>query len=111
MVQRFRDSSELLTCSLADRINADVSQLLQRFENIMATATVCLRTRSCHTFKVLKITRAGGEPQLHIDRCRDLSVRRRVNGTGMFFPIRQVGQALRIAQLDEYLIILSGGVC
>lgn len=25
---------------LADRINANISQLLQRFENIMATATV-----------------------------------------------------------------------
>lgn len=58
----------------ADRINTDISQLLQRFENIMATATVSHQTRIGLTYSesVLMSHSAGRKPQLHGLCRRDL---------------------------------------
>lgn len=83
-----------LTKSRTDRINTNISQLLQRFENIMATATVCSCRRIVNSLRAAQLMHPGREHEQYRDSRGDVPAR---------CGIHCFGISLRLTVDIEYL--------
>ncbi|RMJ22782.1 hypothetical protein PHISP_06339 [Aspergillus sp. HF37] len=87
--------------ALHNRINADVSQLLQRFENIMATATV---ENKSHTSTAVGTYQVDVESSALIRAAEDLlSLSRTMKETWLFGKLDTLGEDERDVKRREQL--------
>ncbi|KAL2221595.1 surfeit locus protein 5 subunit 22 of mediator complex-domain-containing protein [Thermoascus aurantiacus ATCC 26904] len=87
--------------SLHNRINANISQLLQRFENIMATATV---ENTSHTSTAVETYQLDVESTALIRAAEDiLSLTRTMKETWLFGKLNTLGEDERDVKRREEL--------
>ncbi|TQB75106.1 hypothetical protein MPDQ_003652 [Monascus purpureus] len=93
--------SQLTSKSLHNRINTDISQLLQRFENIMATATV---ENSNHASTAVETYQLDVESTALIRAAEDiLSLTRSMKEAWLFGKLNTLGEDERDVKRREGL--------
>ncbi|RJE25080.1 hypothetical protein PHISCL_02615 [Aspergillus sclerotialis] len=98
--------------ALHNRINADISQLLQRFENIMATATV---ENTNHTSTSVETYQVDVESSALIRAAEDiLSLTRTMKETWLFGKLDTLGEderdVKRRAQLENDALAIQKAI-
>ncbi|KAL1957197.1 hypothetical protein VTO42DRAFT_6231 [Malbranchea cinnamomea] len=95
------DAQQPTSRSLQNRINADITQLLQRFENIMATATV---DSASHTETAIETYQVDVESTALIRAAEDiLALTRTMKETWLFGKLETLGEDERDEKRREQL--------